>query len=104
MAVPGIGAVPGVVPAAVPSQSTGSGAAAGGAGSFADMISGGIESVSAAEVNADQLAERLATGDPTVQLHDVTIAAAEATLSLQLMVAVRDRALDAYTQIMNLQL
>lgn len=105
MVVPGVSSVPSVAPVTAPTQSTGSaGSAAGGGKSFAEMVSGGIDSVSTAEANADSLAERLAVGDPTVQLHDVTIAAAEASLSLQLMVAVRDRALEAYHEIMNLQL
>jgi flagellar hook-basal body complex protein FliE len=71
---------------------------------FGDMLASGLESVSASENQADDLAQRLAIGDPTVELHDVTIAAAEAGLSVQLMVAVRDRALEAYQQIMNLQI
>jgi len=74
-----------------------------GSQDFGEMLASGLESVSAAENRADDLAQRLAIGDPGVELHDVTIAAAEAGLSVQLMVAVRDRALEAYQQIINLQ-
>ncbi|MFV1989183.1 MAG: flagellar hook-basal body complex protein FliE [Acidimicrobiales bacterium] len=70
---------------------------------FGEAISRNIGAVSAAENKADGLVQALATGDPTVQLHDVTVAAAEANLSLQLMVAVRDKAVEAYREIINLQ-
>jgi flagellar hook-basal body complex protein FliE len=76
---------------------------AGGKTDFGDAIAKGIEAVSSADTKADGLAQALATGDPTVQLHDVTVAAAEANLSLQLMVAVRDKAVEAYQEIINLQ-
>jgi flagellar hook-basal body complex protein FliE len=69
---------------------------------FGDMLSGAIDTVSAAENKADNLLEKLARGED-VELHQVTIATTEAALSVQLMVAVRDQAVDAYTQIMNMQ-
>lgn len=78
-----------------------SGAAAGA--DFGQMLEDGIEAVGDAERSADDLAERFAVGDPGVQIQDVTVAAAEAGLSVQLMVAVRDRALEAYQQVVNLQ-
>ncbi|MEM9035310.1 MAG: flagellar hook-basal body complex protein FliE [Actinomycetota bacterium] len=78
----------------------GSGQAAAG---FGEMLNDGIEAVASSERNADALAQRFAVGDPNVDIQDVTVATTEAGLSVQLMVAVRDRALDAYQQIINLQ-
>lgn len=91
-----------ISPASVSSVTQVSGAPKVGT-DFGEAIARSIQDVSAAENRADQLVQGLATGDPTVQLHDVTIAAAEANLSLQLMVAVRDTAVDAYREIINLQ-
>ncbi|MEM9711740.1 MAG: flagellar hook-basal body complex protein FliE [Actinomycetota bacterium] len=81
---------------------------AGGSGvdeapGFAEMLEDGITAVADAERQADDLAQRFAVGDPSVQIQDVTVATTEAGLSVQLMVAVRDRALEAYQQVINLQ-
>lgn len=74
-----------------------------GSPGFGEMLSDGIESVANAEREADSLSQRFAVGDPDVNIQDVTVATTEAGLSVQLMVAVRDRALEAYQQIINLQ-
>ena len=71
-------------------------------GSFADAIMRSLDSVSQAEFRADGLTQALAAGED-LQLHEVTIAATEATLSLELLAAVRDRAVAAYDTIMNMQ-
>lgn len=53
------------------------------------------------EVNA--LAQDLATGDLT-DIHQFTVAAEKASLAMELTVAVRDRALAAYQEVMRMQL
>ena len=72
------------------------------AGGFGEALNGAVQKVSDAENHADNLLQKLARGED-VELHQVTIAATEAALSVQLMVAVRDQAVEAYTQIMNMQ-
>ncbi len=69
---------------------------------FGEVLEGAVQKVSDTENHADNLLEKLARGED-VELHQVTIAATEAALSVQLMVAVRDQAVEAYTQIMNMQ-
>jgi flagellar hook-basal body complex protein FliE len=80
--------------------------AAGGAGaggtSFADAVKKGLEAVSQQEFQADGLTEALAAGQP-VQIQDVMAATAKSQLSVDLLVQVRNKALDAYREIMNLQ-
>ncbi len=98
-----IGPIPPTNPIRPPAGVGATGAAGAGGGDFSSMLADGIESVSRTEHQADDLAQRLAIGDPTVQIHDVTIAAAEAGLSVQMLTAVRDRAVEAYQQIINLQ-
>lgn len=56
---------------------------------------------STGEVNA--LAQDLATGDLT-DVHQFTVAAEKAALAMELTVAVRDRALAAYQEVMRMQL
>lgn len=80
--------------------------APGGTGSaqgFGDAVIGALEDLSATHANADLLATQAATGQ-LADVHDYTIAATEATLATQLTVAVRNKALEAFTQIMNLPL
>ena len=70
--------------------------------SFASMLSRGLESVSAAQGKADDLAVGVAQGtikDPA----QYTMAANEATLGLQLTLAVRNKAVEAFQEIMRMQ-
>ena len=70
---------------------------------FGEMLTNALESVSASENRADVMVARLAAGDD-VQLHEVAIATTEASLAVELLVAVRDQVVQAYQQIANLQL
>ena len=69
---------------------------------FGEMLQNGLDQVSSAENRADGLITRLAAGDD-VAIHEVMIAAAEAELAVEMLVAVRDQAVQAYQQIMNMQ-
>jgi len=51
---------------------------------------------------ADRLSRESAAGGP-VDLHDVMIAMEKADISLRLLVQVRNKALDAYQEIMRMQ-
>jgi flagellar hook-basal body complex protein FliE len=78
------------------------GGVGGGGGSFADAVKRGLESVSQQEFKADGLTEALASGQP-VQIQDVMAATAKSQLSVDLLVQVRNKALDAYREIMSMQ-
>lgn len=81
-------------------QSTGAGD--GADGGFGDMIGKAIASTDSAQRKADDLAVQAATGD----LDDATrylAAATEASLTTQLTVAVRNKAVEAFNEIMRLQ-
>lgn len=113
MAFPAIGAIgslgaSGVIPgvtglgattAAAPTDPSPVDAAAGG---FGDALLKALDGVSAAHGEADQLAIQAATGDLTA-VHDYTIAATEAQLLTQLTVEVRNRAVEAFNDIMHMQ-
>jgi flagellar hook-basal body complex protein FliE len=70
---------------------------------FGDAVAGALNDLSAVQNHADTLATQAATGQ-LADVHDYTIAATEATLATELTVAVRNKAIEAFTQIMNLPL
>lgn len=70
-----------------------------GGSSFVDGLKEALNSTG--EVNA--LAQDLATGELT-DVHQFTVAAEKAALAMELTVAVRDRALAAYQEVMRMQL
>ncbi len=69
---------------------------------FADMLAENIDHLDAVQDKADQLSVQAATGDLDA-LHDYTIAATEATVTTQLTVAVRNKAVEAFNEIMRMQ-
>lgn len=80
-----------------------SGAAAGSGGtSFGDVLTNQLDKLSAAQTNADQLALQAATGDLQA-VQDYTVAATEAQLLTQLTVNIRNKAIDAFNEIMRMQ-
>lgn len=80
----------------------GKGAPAEGQGSFANTIEGFINQVSDAQDQAGALRDALLRGEH-VELHRVTAAAAEARIALDLMVELRNKVLDAYRTLVNMQ-
>jgi flagellar hook-basal body complex protein FliE len=61
-----------------------------------------LDKVTAMQTNADQLAVQAATGD-LQSVQDYTIAATEAQLMTQLTVTVRNKAVEAFNDIMRMQ-
>ncbi len=78
-----------------------------GLGMFASQVGNGfsnaLNAVNDAKLNAERLEEDLAMGGPT-SIHDAMIAAEKAELSLQMAVQIRNRILNAYTEINNMAL
>ena len=102
MAVAGIGGV-GATPFVPPtiSGSGASGTAAAG-GSKGNVFAEGLKEVQAMQDNANTTAGQLATGELT-NIHDFTTAAAKAQLGIQLTAALRNKAVEAYQEIMRMQ-
>ncbi|MCC6316062.1 MAG: flagellar hook-basal body complex protein FliE [Gemmatimonadaceae bacterium] len=78
------------------------GAPSAGAGSFGDTISGFVNQVSSLENAAGSLRDRYLAGEQ-VEIHQVTAAAEEAGIALDLMVELRNKVLEAYRTLVNLQ-
>lgn len=82
----------------------GAGRAEGAQGSgFGAALERGLQSVSNLEHHADALIQDVATGGPT-KVHELMVATTESALAVDLLVQVRDRALEAYHEVMRLQL
>jgi flagellar hook-basal body complex protein FliE len=93
-----------ITPAIATSGMGGVSAATGATGGtdFASALANGLESLQATQTKADDLAVKAATGSLT-DVHDYMIASTEASLATQLTVAVRNKALDAFNEIMRMQ-
>ena len=77
-------------------------APAAGGGSFADSFTQALDSLSDAHNEVDRLGIQAATGDLNA-VHDFTIAATEAQMLTQLTVEVRNKAVEAFNDIMRMQ-
>ncbi|RYG61503.1 MAG: flagellar hook-basal body complex protein FliE [Alphaproteobacteria bacterium] len=75
--------------------------AADAMGSFSDVLKNMVTQTVDAQKTAEQLSLAAAQGDP-VALQDVVQAVSKAELTLQTLVTVRDRAVEAYQQIMQM--
>jgi flagellar hook-basal body complex protein FliE len=68
---------------------------------FGDALMKSISAVNKAQVGADSAAEQIAAGE-TKNLHEAMIKLEEADISLRLMVQVRNKAVEAYQEIMRM--
>lgn len=71
--------------------------------SFAVMLSEGLEEVSDKLNHANQMVRDFSV-DETIPIHQVTIALEEARMSVELASQVRQRLIEGYREIMNMQL
>lgn len=71
-------------------------------GSFADTLKSAIENVNQLQKASDKSAQDLATGR-TDNVAEVMIAAEKADVALRVMVQVRNKIIDAYQEIMKMQ-
>lgn len=77
------------------------GPAAGAASDFGRLLAEALNNVEAAQKEAANAAQRLATGEIR-DVAEVLIASEKATLALQMTVQVRNKVLEAYQEIMRM--
>jgi|KBSSwiStaDraftv2_1062776.scaffolds.fasta_scaffold128776_5 flagellar hook-basal body complex protein FliE len=70
--------------------------------SFGDLLKRAVGDVSQAQDDKADIIGSFLRGDP-VELHQVMATAEEASLSLQMLVEVRNKLTEAYRSVMNLQ-
>lgn len=98
MAIPPVGALGGITQLSQASSPT---AATGAKGAQGPDFAKALDAASNLGVQADQLAGQVATGQLN-NIQQFTSVAAKAELAVDLAVAVRNRAIDAYQEIMRM--
>lgn len=109
----GVGGFQPLAPPTVPSSGAPSIGGVGGVGGiggagrtsgpdFGELVLDGLDRLDGVQRTADQLAVQASTGDLS-NLHDYTIAATQAAVTTQVTVAVRNKAVEAFTEIMRMQ-
>jgi flagellar hook-basal body complex protein FliE len=73
-----------------------------GGGGFGDALTKAVNEVSAAQDISAELTARLVRGEQ-VDLHQVTAAATEAGIAMDLMIEVRNKVVDAYRTVISMQ-
>ena len=71
--------------------------------SFSNVLSDAISKVNDSEVNANNKIESLIKGED-LEMHEVMLAMQESILSLQALIEVRNKTVEAYQEISKLQL
>jgi len=97
MGAAGIGSIVPVTP-----ETTAVADASSSSGGVGNAFTQALDSLQGSQSAADSLAQTAATGNLT-DIHNYTIAATEASMTTELTVAVRDRAVEAFNQIMSMQ-
>ncbi|MDQ0156819.1 flagellar hook-basal body complex protein FliE [Robertmurraya andreesenii] len=70
--------------------------------SFASVLKQSIEKVNEAQIQSDVMTEKLARGE-NVDLHQVMIASQKASITLQATMEVRNKVIEAYQEVMRMQ-
>lgn len=70
--------------------------------SFASFLKDAINQVNDAQVESDKMTEKLARGEK-VDLHQVMIASQKANITMQTALEIRNKAVEAYQEIMRMQ-
>jgi flagellar hook-basal body complex protein FliE len=97
----GLGGATGLDRGAVQVPVVGPGAGAQGP-TFGDTLKQFVSGVSESQDAAGDLRDKFLRGEP-VELHQVMAAGEEASLSLELMVELRNKVTEAYRQLVNIQ-
>lgn len=91
--------VPRPIGEALPAPSGAAGADAGGP-SFADALKGAVEDANAKSVEAERQVRALVTGEGSV--HEAMIAMQDASVAMEMVLAVRNKVLEAYQEVMRM--
>ena len=70
---------------------------------FADSLKGAIENLNTVQGESDKMTEALAAGK-TQDLHNVMITAQKASITLETTVQIQQKVIDAYNEVMRMQI
>jgi flagellar hook-basal body complex protein FliE len=103
MPIPAIGALSGVTPTTGMTGATAiSGAAGTGGADFGNALTGAVDNLQQLQGTSDKLAIQAVTGNLD-DIHDATLASTRAQVTLELVAGVRNKAVDAFNEIMRMQ-
>ncbi len=102
MSVSGIEGLGGFTPLTAPSATQATAGPTGPNQEFGSMVLDGIDRLEGIQDKADSLAVQAASGT-LPNIHDYTLAATEADVATKLTVAVRNKAIESFTEIMRMQ-
>jgi flagellar hook-basal body complex protein FliE len=77
-------------------------AASGSDAAFGAALAGSVDSLQQSQSTSNDLAIKAVTGDLD-DVHDYTVASSQAKVALELTAAVRNKAVEAFTEIMRMQ-
>lgn len=101
-AIGSLGAVGGTAPVTGTGAAGAAGKAGAASGEFGSSITKALDELDRLHGSADQMASQAATGD-LESVTDYLVAATEAQLATQVTVAVRNKAVEAFNDIMRMQ-
>lgn len=71
--------------------------------SFTDFLKDSLIEVNELQKTGDNMSVRFAAGDPQVDIHNLMLALEEASIALQLTIEIRNKLVEAYQEIMRMQ-
>jgi flagellar hook-basal body complex protein FliE len=92
-----------IASAVASSQSATSAAKPAGGVDFASSLDAALKAVSRGQAQADEMQRQFQLENPNVGLEDAVVAMSKANISFSAAVQVRNRLVQAYDQIMNMQ-
>lgn len=95
--------IPGISPAALPQAIRPAGQTSGAAGAFQDVLTNAIQKVESIGQNASTSVERFLAGEGE-ELHTTILATQQAELSFDLFLQARNKVVNAYQEIMRMQM
>lgn len=101
MSVPAIGPAPTAYLDFLEPGASGATGSSSGTG-FASVLADAVDGVNDKQATSSELAIKAVSGDLD-DVHDYTIAATEAAVALELTVALRNKAVDAFNDVMRMQ-
>jgi flagellar hook-basal body complex protein FliE len=96
--IAGIGALPGV--ATTPSVTATTGTNGSG---FGNVLTSAVDDLSGLQNAANSAAVKAVTSGDLTDIHQATLAATRAQVTMELVSAVRNKGIDAFNQIMSMQ-
>ena len=80
------------------------GGASGQGKGFMDVLTDAMGEARRLERTSEDMSERFGAGDPSIGIHEVVIASEKASIALRFAVTLKNRALEAYRELMSTQI